>query len=52
MVFGIASGMHSASVVHYLTYVMEDPNLSGYVLVVSYAGDLHRQHCKPAARAL
>ena len=38
MVFGIASGMHSASVVHYLTYVMEDPNLSGYVLVVSYAG--------------
>ena len=38
MVFGIASGMHSASVVHYLTYVMEDPNLSSYVLVVSYAG--------------
>lgn len=31
--------MHSASLwLHYLTYVMEDPNLSGYVLVVSYAG--------------
>lgn len=38
MVFGIASGMHSASVVHYLTYVMEDVNLSSYVLIVSYAG--------------
>lgn len=36
--FGVASGMHSASVVHYLTYVMGDANLSGYVLIVSYAG--------------
>lgn len=36
--FGIASGMHSATVVHYLTYVMGDAGLSGYVLFVSYAG--------------